>query len=103
MSAIERLGINAEDLAKKKNHSDFQNQRKNTIGFKWAKRDTYESDEVKANSRRWLFERYCDNKAERFDEWLSDGRKIIVDAGCGSGFSAMLFSVNILRHTIILE
>ena len=99
MSAIERLGINTEDSAKKKNHSDFQNQTKDTFGFKWAKRDTYESDEVKANSRRWLIERYCNNKIERLDEWLSGGRKIILDAGCGSGFSAMLFfGEHLKRH-----
>ena len=91
MSAIKRLGINAEDLTKTKNYSKFQDQTKDTFAFKWTKRDTYESDEVKTNSRRWMLERYCDNKPERLDEWLSGGRKIILDAGCGSGFSAMIF------------
>jgi len=91
MSAIERLGIKAEEFTKNKNYSSYQNQTKDTFGFKWSKRDTYESEAVKANARKWLFGRYCNNKPERLDELLSGGRKIILDAGCGSGFSAMLF------------
>lgn len=91
MSALKRLGINPSDVVEQKQFSETQNQTKDTFGFKWSKRDTYESDNVKANSRRWLFERYCDNNPDRLTEWLSGERRIIFDAGCGSGYSALLF------------
>ncbi|MGH9960074.1 MAG: class I SAM-dependent methyltransferase, partial [Pyrinomonadaceae bacterium] len=39
----------------------------------------------------WLFERYCANESKRLTDWLAGGRKIILDAGCGAGHSALLF------------
>lgn len=71
--------------------SEAQGQTRDAFAFKWSRRDTYESPEVKENARRWLFERYCDDDPSRLDAWLADGRKRILDAGCGSGFSALLF------------
>jgi SAM-dependent methyltransferase len=38
-----------------------------------------------------LFERYCENDPGRLQEWLPGGPKIILDAGCGSGYSALVF------------
>lgn len=91
MSAVKRLGINVGNLQKSDNYSEAQIQTKNAFSFKWAKRNTYESDASKNNSKRWLFERYCGNEPGKLDHWLADGPKIILDAGCGSGYSAMLF------------
>ena len=91
MSAIERLGIQLRKLPNHQKSTATQNQTKNAFSFKWAKRDTYESEAVKEKARSWLFERYCENDPVRLDKWLSGGPKIILDAGCGSGFSAMLF------------
>lgn len=61
------------------------------FSYKWARRDTYESEAVRTKNYRWLVERYFGAEKEReiFME-QSIGRKIL-DAGCGSGFSASLF------------
>lgn len=91
MSAIKRLGIKLTDMSQEYEYSEQQEQTSSTFRFKWSKRDTYESEAVKENAGRWLFERYCDNDPKVLDEWLSSDRKIILDAGCGSGYSAVLF------------
>ena len=44
-----------------------------------------------AFTKKWLLEKYCDNYPTRLQEWLEGDRKIILDAGCGSGYSAILF------------
>lgn len=49
-------------------------------------------------AREWLFERYCGGNPAVLSEWLSGGRKKILDAGCGAGFSAMLFFADHLRQ-----
>jgi arsenite methyltransferase len=89
MSAIERLRI--PPTHNDQTYSEAQEQTSNTFGFKWSRRDTYESEAVKETAKRWLFERYCDGDPQRLADWLSGGCKIILDAGCGSGFSALLF------------
>lgn len=92
MSAIQRLGIDRESCSKTETPvSTAQVQTRNAFGFKWARRDTYESKAVKDASRNWLFDRYCGGDPLLLSGWLEGGRKIILDAGCGSGFSALLF------------
>ena len=91
MSALKRLGINSSLIETNKSLSEAQKQTQGTFGFKWSKRDTYESDSVKTATRQWLLEKYCNNDPERIDEWLAGERKIILDAGCGAGYSALLF------------
>jgi len=97
MSALEKLGLNGSDLDSNHPSSERQNQTKDTYAFKWSKCDTYESDVVKSKHKAWLFEKYCDNDSDRLRKWLSGGRKIILDAGCGSAFSALLFFGNYLK------
>ena len=72
-------------------YSKQQNQTKEAFGFKWNKRETYESNTIHVNSQRWLKERYLrsEEDAELLKKWLPDGAKFL-DVGCGSGFSAML-------------
>lgn len=72
--------------------STNQQQTEDTFGFKWKKRETYESPAVQAEWRRWLFEKYFDGNPQRLEDLLSSvgGRKIILDAGCGSGGSGLL-------------
>lgn len=91
MSALIRLGIAHSTSKKVKLQTKTQAQTKDTFAFKWAKRDTYDSPATNENTRRWLYEKYCDNHPKRIDEWLSGSRKIILDAGCGAGFSALAF------------
>ena len=97
MSALEKLGMKSLCLALKQKCSEHQNQTADTFGFKWSKCHTYESDAVKSRSKAWLFERYCDNDPDRLRQWLAGERKIILDVGCGSGFSALLFFGDYLK------
>jgi len=99
MSALLRLGIDPS-LENDQPQSNSQSQTKDTFAFKWSRRETYESASMKANTRRWLVERYCNNEPGLIGEWLAEGgnRKIILDAGCGSGFSAMLFFADHLKE-----
>ena len=89
MSALNRLGIPIHGTAR--DVSISQKQTDEAFGFKWSKRNTYESEASKANMRRWLLERYCANDPALISEWLKGERKIILDAGCGAGFSGLLF------------
>ncbi len=92
MSAIERLHIDQASCGRAEvPESASQLQTRDAFGFKWAKRDTYESKAVKDSTRNWLFERYCSGDPQLLSGWLAGNRKIILDAGCGSGFSALLF------------
>jgi arsenite methyltransferase len=91
MSAIERLGLTATVPEEGRRYSDEQDQTKDIFGFKWAKRDSYESPAFNEAARTWLFERYCGGDPAVLDGWLAGERKIILDAGCGSAFSALLF------------
>jgi len=95
MSALQRLKIVVEKPDSVTSGS--QRQTDEAFGFKWAKRDTYESDVSKANMRRWLLERYCAGDPSFLQMWLSGEGKIILDAGCGAGFSGLLFFGDMLR------
>ena len=62
MSALKRLGVSAEVVDKlQRKYSLKQKQTEKTFEFKWSKRDTYDSEAVKRNHQKWLFERYCEN------------------------------------------
>lgn len=97
MSAFARLGLNDGAVAEG-GSSVNQQQTDKAFGFKWAKRETYESPASKANMQRWLVERYCAGDASRLDQWLTGSRKLIIDAGCGAGFSGMLFFGDRLKN-----
>jgi arsenite methyltransferase len=81
--------------------SENQQQTDETFGFKWKKRDTYESAAVQSEWKRWLFEKYFDNDVSRLDALLAEGggSKRILDAGCGSGGSGyLLFGERLRDH-----
>src|SRR4051812_47588239 len=67
--------------------SDDQQQTEQTFGFKWNKRDTFESEASLSGMRKWLFERYGD--VARAD-WLAEHgeQPLMIDAGCGAAMSA---------------
>lgn len=90
MSALARLGLNKAHCEEYQ-YSKDQEQTQQTFSFKWSKRETYESDAMKKKAAQWLVERYLDNEPDRLEAILGNDRKIILDAGCGSGFSALLF------------
>lgn len=99
MSALERLGIVVNETERQE-CSDKQLQTRETFAFKWANRSSYESEAMQEHARRWELDRYCNGDPEILRGWLSEGegRKIILDAGCGSGFSALLFFNDLLKE-----
>lgn len=89
MSVLEKFSIKIPDIETA--YSPEQEQTKDTFGYKWAKRDTYESEPVRRATRNWLMEKYCAGDPNQLSSWLSGGQKIILDAGCGPGITAVLF------------
>ncbi len=67
-----------------------QMQTSDAFGFKWQKRDTYDSPAVKASSIAWMADKYGFVSLE---EWAGfyNSRQRILDIGCGSGFSSSLW------------
>jgi SAM-dependent methyltransferase len=68
--------------------SDAQRQTREAFGFKWQRRDTYESATIRERLSAWLVERYGEIKV---DGWLAQhgNRPLLLDAGCGAGLSGL--------------
>jgi arsenite methyltransferase len=94
-SVLERLGLAAFEATV--DASAAQQQTADAFGFKWARRETYESPAMRDAARAWLVSRYCGGDLGVLDGWLSGGRKVILDAGCGAGFSGLLLFGERLR------
>ena len=77
--------------------SQSQQQTEETFGFKWKKRETYESSAMQESLKSWLFEKYFDGDPSRVSD-LFQSRSIILDAGCGSGCSGLLLFGDHLQH-----
>lgn len=69
-------------------HSATQAQTEETFGFKWKKRNTFDSKASLDRMRSWLTERYGDIKSA---SWLAEhgDNPILIDAGCGAGMSTL--------------
>lgn len=65
--------------------SPEQLQTKDTFGYKWSKKDTYESEQLLSRVREWLHERY--GEPSQYISSFST-KPIVLDAGCGAGMSA---------------
>jgi len=98
MSASKELGTNADNVQENGRLSSEQAQTAKCFDFKWRRRHSYESAQMQAISKKWLTERYCAGDPSKLNEWLGDGRKIILDVGCGSGYSAILFFREYLKE-----
>jgi arsenite methyltransferase len=97
MSAFTRLGVQPPDAGLSA-ASESQAQTREAFGFKWRKRDSYESPAVQQRAREWLLERYCGGDAGRLAAALAGSRKLILDAGCGSGYSALALFGDLLHE-----
>lgn len=75
--------------------SERQAQTSDTFGFKWHKRDTFESEASVARMKAWLVERYGDVGAAGW--WGEYGeRPVLLDAGCGGALSALALFEQVL-------
>ena len=67
--------------------SEAQKQTKETFGYKWNKRETFETG-LPARMRYWLTEKFGDIVNE--DWFLQYGKNpVIMDAGCGAALSSL--------------
>ncbi len=87
---LQALGLQLRDgiVRTETEGSETQAQTERTFGFKWQKRDTYESAGGRARMREWLERRYGEPRTYAFLE-PSSRRAIVLDAGCGAGYSAL--------------
>ena len=97
MGALERLGLGSPTVADAALSSD-QAQTGQAFGYKWARVETYGSPAMEAFTREWAMNKYCGGDPTRLDDWLAGGRKLILDAGCGSGYTALAFLGDRLRE-----
>jgi arsenite methyltransferase len=67
-----------------------QRQTQNAFGFKWRRRDSYESPAMLGAARRWLVKRYGFGDVAAMQDFFATRRRVL-DAGCGSGFSTGLW------------
>lgn len=67
-----------------------QVQTSDAFGFKWKKRETYDSVAAKQAAADWYLEKYG---YASLDEWAAyfDSRESVIDIGSGSGFSSSLW------------
>jgi SAM-dependent methyltransferase len=67
-----------------------QKQTSDAFGFKWKKRETYDSPAAKKSAAEWYLEKYGFTS---LDEWAAyfDGMGAVLDVGSGSGFSSSLW------------
>jgi arsenite methyltransferase len=71
-----------------------QRQTSDTFGYKWHRRDTFESEAVLGHVRAWLKQRYGDPAGY---DWLG-GEAVVLDAGCGAGMSGIEYFGERLRR-----
>lgn len=74
-------------------HETGQGQTSEAFGFKWGKRDTYSSPEIREASRKWLDERFGGKSVLSY-LGDTDRKPIVLDAGCGAGYSASIVFQN---------
>jgi SAM-dependent methyltransferase len=67
-----------------------QKQTADSFGYKWKKRDTYDSPAALAALGAWEIERYGFPDAACMRSYFTS-RRLILDAGCGAGFSASVW------------
>jgi SAM-dependent methyltransferase len=89
MSAIKLLGLDSIQM-KQSEISKNQDQTKSSFSFKWSKKETYESESMQKFIQSWFHEKYLGGDINELDRWLGSSPKLILEAGCGSGNSALL-------------
>jgi SAM-dependent methyltransferase len=67
-----------------------QSQTSDSFGYKWNRLDTYDSAPMRHSAQRWLVDRYGFEDAAAMREYF-EGRRAVLDLGCGGGFSASLW------------
>lgn len=69
---------------------DAQSQTSGSFGFKWEQRHTYENPKVLDWSRQWVLDRYAFDTLDAMRSFFAE-QELILDAGCGGGFTTSLW------------
>ena len=64
-----------------------QQQTEESFGYKWARRDSFDSPAMMDNMRGWLVEKYGFDDPEAMRRYFASRRRIL-DAGCGAALSS---------------
>jgi SAM-dependent methyltransferase len=67
-----------------------QAQTKTSFGYKWQRTDSWDSPGMRATGAQWMVARYGFENADWMRGFFA-GRRRILDAGCGGGYSASLW------------
>lgn len=67
-----------------------QKQTAESFGFKWHQTDTYDSPATRKVSTDWVLSRFGFSSVEEMRHFFAARRRIL-DAGCGSGYTASLW------------
>ena len=67
-----------------------QHQTEESFGYKWNRRDSFDSPAMVQNMRNWLVEKYGFKDAAAMRDYFAS-RKRILDAGCGAALSSSTF------------
>jgi arsenite methyltransferase len=94
MGALERLGVASRGGPPP---SAAQEQTARAFGHKWSRRSSYGSPAMVVFTRDWLLRKYCGGDKAKLAAWLNGSRNIILDAGCGSGYSAICLFGDLLN------
>ena len=94
--------LSADDALAKTPMSDSQRETSRAFGYKWHRRESYDTPAMGEFTREWLLDKYCDGDPGRLNDWLGETKSTILDAGCGAGLSAIaLFGDLLRRHRYI--
>ena len=79
--------------------SKQQSQTEAVFGFKWQKRDTFESEASKNAINQWSARRYGDVKG-----WLAKKGEpyVVLDAGCGAAHTALQYFKPVLNNILYI-
>ena len=77
--------------------SEDQSHTAERFGYKWGRRDSFESEVVVTKSRLWLTERYG-SPAILTQAANGGARPLILDAGCGAAYSIMAWAGDVLAE-----
>jgi len=67
-----------------------QRQTEGSFGFKWQQKGIDETSQVRATAQQWLVERYGFKNIGEMRSFFGS-RRLILDAGCGSGYSTSMW------------
>jgi len=67
-----------------------QRQTERSFGFKWQQEDSYDSPQMHAACQQWMVHRYGFQSVDEMRAFFGS-RRLILDAGCGSGFGSSLW------------